>query len=280
MLLRELEILKKLDHPNVIKFYEIYQDAMYFYICQEYCSGGELLNRITKQKFFHEREAASIILKLLSAVNHMHKNNVVHRDLKPENVLFESNDPNAELKIIDFGLSNKFELDETLTTMVGTPMYVSPQVLQGKYTQACDCWSLGVILYILLCGYPPFYGKTKAEIFEKIEKMDPDMNATEWNRVSINAKDLIRHLLQKDDKKRFTCEQAMEHVWFNILRNDKIPGSVFAIPDDKVDPRIINMLKHYKTASKLKQEAIHVIINQMSETEIGELREAFRKIDK
>ena len=129
MLLRELEILKKLDHPNVIKFYEIYQDAMYFYICQEYCSGGELLNRITKQKFFHEREAASIILKLLSAVNHMHKNNVVHRDLKPENVLFESNDPNAELKIIDFGLSNKFELDETLTTMVGTPMYVSPQVL-------------------------------------------------------------------------------------------------------------------------------------------------------
>ena len=102
---------------------------MFFYICQEYCSGGELLGRITKQKYFREKEAAQIMYKLLLAVNHMHKNGIVHRDLKPENVLFESNDPKAELKIIDFGLSNKFNADESLTTMVGTPMYVSPQVL-------------------------------------------------------------------------------------------------------------------------------------------------------
>lgn len=124
----------------------------------------------------------------------MHIKGIVHRDLKPENILFDSNEENCEIKIIDFGLSNKFDpnMQENLSTMVGTPMYVSPQVLKGKYTQACDVWSLGVIMYILLCGYPPFYGKNKGEIFDKIENEDVKMTGPEWDRVSETAKDLIR----------------------------------------------------------------------------------------
>lgn len=108
MMLRELEIMKTLDHPNIIKFYEVYQDKDFFYICMEYCSGGELLDSITKKKYLKEREAASIMKKVISAVNHMHKKGIVHRDLKPENILFSTNDKEREIKIIDFGLSNKF----------------------------------------------------------------------------------------------------------------------------------------------------------------------------
>jgi calcium-dependent protein kinase len=130
MLLREMEILLTLDHPNVIKFYEIYEDERYFYIVQEYCAGGELLQRVIRQKHLSEVDTARIIKKVMHAVNHMHFKGVVHRDLKPENILFATHYPDSELKIIDFGLSNKFSKDEksTLKTMVGTPLYVSPQV--------------------------------------------------------------------------------------------------------------------------------------------------------
>jgi len=107
MLLRELDVLKTLDHPNIIKFYEVYQDPMWFYFCMEYCSGGELLERITKKRFFKEREAVKIMYKLTSAIIHMHAKGIVHRDLKPENVLFLTNDADSELKIVDFGLSTK-----------------------------------------------------------------------------------------------------------------------------------------------------------------------------
>lgn len=129
VLLRELEILRSLDHPNIIKFYEVYQDEMFFYICMEYCSGGELLDRITKKNNFKEHEAALITDKIFSAINHMHARGVVHRDIKPENVLFSNKSSDSEVKIVDFGLSVKCSGVHNLSTLVGTPLYVSPNVL-------------------------------------------------------------------------------------------------------------------------------------------------------
>jgi calcium-dependent protein kinase len=133
------------------------------YLIMEYCNGGELFEKITKNhdKPFSEKDCANIMEKLFSAISHCHSNNIAHRDLKPENIMYASNDPDSEIKLIDFGLSKKAKSKKTsLETIVGTPYYVAPEVLEGKYGFECDMWSLGVLMYILLSGYLPFPGKT------------------------------------------------------------------------------------------------------------------------
>jgi len=134
-----------------VKFYESYQDERFFHIVMEYCSGGELLERICKTGYLDECTAAKIMWKLFSAIHYLHEQGISHRDLKPENFLFENNSPDAEIKIIDFGLSKSF-LDNTMRTVVGTALYVAPEVLKGKYDNRCDNWSLGIITYVLLSG--------------------------------------------------------------------------------------------------------------------------------
>lgn len=136
----------------------------------EYCSGGELLDIITKARHFKENDAALVMDKIFSAINHIHSKGIVHRDIKPENVLFLSKHADSEIKIVDFGLSVKCDEGKGLSNVVGTPLYVSPDVLRGRYNESSDNWSAGVLLYVLLVGYPPFFGKTKHEIFQKIEK--------------------------------------------------------------------------------------------------------------
>lgn len=169
----ELQILKTLDHPNIIKFYETYVDYRYVHIVMELCTGGELFDRIVEAQKFNEAKAATLFNKILSAVKHLHDHGICHRDLKPENFLFLDKSEDAEIKIIDFGLSKKFDHAEMMSemkTIVGTPFYVAPEVLSGNYNKQCDVWSLGIILYILLCGYPPFDGDNNKEIFRAIMK--------------------------------------------------------------------------------------------------------------
>ena len=158
MLQRELEILKEVDHPNIIKLYEIYEDQEYLHMVMEYCSGGELFDKVIQKVHFSEKEAASIMYKLFNAINHLHSVHISHRDLKPENCLFDSHSEDAEIKIIDFGLSTKFGEDEesSMHTLVGTPYFVAPEVLLKNYGPQCDIWSLGVIMFTLLVGHPPF----------------------------------------------------------------------------------------------------------------------------
>jgi len=172
----------------------------------EYCSGGELLEHITRQKRFTEDEAARIMKKIFSVINHMHSKGIVHRDLKLENILFLDKSPDSEIKLIDFGLSKKCEDNSSLFTMVGTPLYVSPEILMGRYDKTCDDWSTGVIMYILLVGYPPFYGTTRAEIFQKIDRAEFSFSGKEWADISEDAKDLLRKILVADRKKRLTVD--------------------------------------------------------------------------
>lgn len=151
MLESEINILKELDHPNIVRFYETYIDYKYIHIVMQLCTGGELFDRIVKLEKFSEKDAADLMKKILSAVQHLHEHSICHRDLKPENFLFKNNKENAEIKIIDFGLSKKFsKLETDMTTIVGTPFYVAPEVLSGNYDTQCDLWSCGVILYVLL----------------------------------------------------------------------------------------------------------------------------------
>ena len=176
---QEIEILQQLDHPHVLKLYEYFEDSRNVYLVTEICRGGELFDRIIEAEFFSEKVASRIFKQILQSLNYCHSQGIAHRDLKPENFLFESKDADADLKIIDFGLSkvirnpqflesvggqkNVKELDR-MNTRAGTPNYISPEVLAGNYGVECDMWSAGCILYILLCGYPPFYGDDDQEI--------------------------------------------------------------------------------------------------------------------
>eukprot|EP00829_Urostomides_striatus_P004140 TRINITY_DN14472_c0_g2_i1.p1 TRINITY_DN14472_c0_g2~~TRINITY_DN14472_c0_g2_i1.p1 ORF type:complete len:182 (+),score=24.71 TRINITY_DN14472_c0_g2_i1:39-548(+) len=144
----EINILKILDHPNIVRLFEVFQDSKRFYLVTELCTGGELFDKLGQQKAYTEKEAACIMKQLLSAVVYCHSKKVVHRDLKPENLLMESATKNARLKVIDFGTSQMFDTNKKMTTKIGTPLYIAPEVLQKSYTEKCDIWSCGVILYL------------------------------------------------------------------------------------------------------------------------------------
>merc|ERR1719281_91279 len=184
-----------------------------------------------------------------------------------------NNDPIEKnlLKIIDFGLSCKFSADQVLTTKAGTPYYVAPQVLAGKYDQSADLWSCGVIMYVILCGYPPFYGETDADVLTKVRLGNFTFNAADWKNVSEDAKNLIRMLLKMNPRDRYTAEQALNHVW---VRNKAPKASA-----KNLQASLVDNLKGFRSQNKLKKAALHVIASQLGESQIKSLRETFMALD-
>ncbi|EER11618.1 Calcium-dependent protein kinase, putative [Perkinsus marinus ATCC 50983] len=271
---QEIAIMKMLDHPNIIKLFETFEDHRNIYLIMELCTGGELFDRIIEVGHFTEVQAAIIMQQILRAIYYMHENHIMHRDLKPENFLFSTKEPLEKscLKIIDFGLSTKFGKDDIMTTKAGTPYYVAPQVLAGKYDESCDLWSCGVIMYILLCGYPPFYGETDADVLTKVRLGNYTFNASDWKGISEDAKDLIRKLLKINPRDRYTAEQALNHLW---VRN-KAPKAKGA----PLEGAQIENLKSFRSQNKLKKAALHVIAQQLPDEEIEQLKQIFISIDK
>jgi calcium-dependent protein kinase len=208
VLKREIEILKEVKHPNIIELFEVYEDERYLHLITELCTGGELFDRIiaktqSAEGHFSEHDAAVLIRDILDAIAYCHAKFIVHRDLKPENFLFSTEDEGAPVKIIDFGLSRHDDGNMgVMQTKVGTPYYVAPEVLRREYTNACDIWSIGVIAYILLCGYPPFYGDSDTQIFDSVRVGKFDFPSPEWDEISQSAKDFVTELLNKDQAKR------------------------------------------------------------------------------
>ncbi|XP_046357232.1 calcium/calmodulin-dependent protein kinase type IV-like [Haliotis rufescens] len=210
----EIGILLKLSHPNIIRLKEIYETRTDITLVLELVTGGELFDRIVSRGFYSEKDAAKAVRDMLTAVDYLHENGVVHRDLKPENMLYENLAPESKLKIADFGLSKIIGPEVTMTTVCGTPGYCAPEVLLGrKYTQAIDMWSVGVITYILLCGYEPFSADTDRQMYKRIIKADYKFDCPWWDEVSENAKDLVRKMLHLDPKKRVTAAEALKHPW-------------------------------------------------------------------
>ncbi|CAB4261780.1 unnamed protein product [Prunus armeniaca] len=210
-LLTEPKILKLLaSHPNVINLHDLYEDDDHLHMVLDLCDAPDLYRRVTLG-VFSEPEAASVMAQLMLAVAHCHRLGVAHRDIKPDNILFDGRD---RLRLADFGSAETFGDGETMSGLVGTPYYVAPELVAGReYGEKVDVWSSGVVLYIMLAGFPPFYGDTAAEIFEAVLRANLRFPSRVFNGVSASVKDLLRRMLCKDVSRRFSAEQVLRHPW-------------------------------------------------------------------
>jgi len=216
LLTREIDIMKKVNHENVLSLKEIYETENQLSLVMELVTGGELFFKIVERGSYSEKDASSIVRQIVNGVKYLHSLGIAHRDLKPENLLCSGED-NMVIKIADFGLSKIFAGGQQLVTSCGTPDYAAPEVLTGEssYEKSVDLWSVGVITYVLLCGFPPFFAKTQPALFEKIIKAEYSFPDPEWTYISDIAKDFIRKLLVLDPKKRLTAEEALEHPFLS-----------------------------------------------------------------
>ena len=220
--MKEIAILRTLDHMNILKIYEFYQDEKCFYLINEYCSKGDLFEKIQSGRL-NEYSVCYIIKQILCAIEYCHDNNIIHRDLKLESILIESienitiNDEEVELlniKISDFSSARSFRKNKKLSKKVGTPYYIAPEVLNRKYNEKCDIWSIGVIMFMLLTGKPPFWGDNDKEIIQMVKEGKMDFRKNEWNDISNEAVDLINNMLKYDFKKRYSAYECLRHIWF------------------------------------------------------------------
>ncbi|XP_049384069.1 CDPK-related protein kinase-like [Solanum stenotomum] len=268
---REVKILRALTgHENLVKFYDAYEDHENVYIVMELCEGGELLDRILlRGGKYTEDDARAVLTQILKVVAFCHLQGVVHRDLKPENFLFMSKDENAQLKAIDFGLSDFVKPDERLNDIVGSAYYVAPEVLHRSYSTEADVWSIGVISYILLCGSRPFWARTESGIFRAVLKADPGFEEQPWPTLSSEAKDFVKRLLNKDPRKRMTAAQALGHPWIKNSHDVEVP----------LDILIFKLMKTYMRSSALRKAALRALSKTLTVDELVHLKEQFALLE-
>eukprot|EP01039_Chlorochromonas_danica_P003257 gene3257-3568_t len=216
-LMMEIQILSELDHPHIIKLFETFDEGSDFYIVTELVEGGELFDRIVSKAHYTEKEARDLIKIMLETMDYMHKAGVVHRDLKPENLLLCTETDDSDIKIADFGFAKRVKDLSPKETACGTPGYVAPEILRGdKYGTEVDVWSMGVICYVLLAGYPPFYDEDQKRLFKKIKEGRYHFHEDYWSNTSPEAIDMIKMMLCVDQSKRWTAEQLLKHPWITM----------------------------------------------------------------
>lgn len=273
----EVDILSRLDHPHILKLYELYEDANKYYVVSELLTGGELFDYVIKMGHLSEVSAAKIMFQVLSAVVYCHSNGVVHRDLKPENLVLESS-PDASrdlcIKLIDFGTSSLFAPSQRLHMKIGTPYYIAPEVLSMDYNEKCDVWSCGVILYVLLSGRSPFPGRSNEEILRKVKRGEFSFAHQEFDRVSLEAKAFIRSLLTMSVPDRPSAQAALASNWISKYKEaGKEHSPALALES-------LDQLRHFRADEKLKQAALTFIMGQlMSQEQTRQLREEFQALD-
>jgi serine/threonine protein kinase len=220
-LVDEINILNELQNKHIIRLYDVFDEKAYWYLITELMTGGELFDRIVSKAFYNEKEARDVCKILFEAIGFCHSKSVCHRDLKPENLLLRTISNDSDIKIADFGFAKKVLTPNSLTTQCGTPGYVAPEILEGvSYDIQSDMWSLGVIIYIILGGYPPFIEQNQRELFRKIRRGQYEFHEEYWGSVSPDAKDMIKCLLTVQPAQRMTANQALQHKW--MLQEDSI----------------------------------------------------------
>ena len=278
--LQEIEILITLEHPNIIKIYEYYEDEINYYLITEYISGGELFDYIERDTAFTESKAKKIIKQILQALNYLHFNNLVHRDIKSENILVEysyTEHDDVNIKIIDFGTCNYVSQDQNLTMKVGSPYYIAPEILKGNYNNKCDIWSTGVILYIMLMGFPPFSGSNYDEMYQNIQKATINTTLAQWQLLSENSKDLITKMLNKDINARLTAQECLNHPWFSEL---DIQHDDNNNPSNNLMNNVLNNIVSFNAKEKLQQSTIAYIVHFLYYSEdLNQLKNAFKDLD-
>ena len=245
----------------------------------EFLTGGELFEAITSVGSFNELLAAKIMKQLLNAVYYLHTQRIVHRDLKPENIMLTNppKDDVFEIKLIDFGAATNFTPGKKISKFIGTAYYIAPEVLKENYDEKCDVWSCGVILYILLCGYPPFNGNTNLDIYHNIRTKNPSFNGEEWEEISKEAIDLIKNMLNKNPIKRFSAKSCLNHKWFKILEDSE--KNKFKNYHN-IQKNAITHMAQFVQENRFKKAVLQFISSQFDiKKEENDLKEIFKSLD-
>ena len=313
---KEVAAMRRLDHPNIVRLFETFEEPETgsIHMVLELCLGGELVQRMMdhEKEGMPEFEAARLVSKMLSALRHCHEHDVVHRDVKLDNFVYEGTAEDAELKLIDFGLSHLCQRggggSEAMSGRVGTLSYMAPEVLQRlPYTAACDMWSLGVVTFILLSGRRPFHSRDRAEKIERILHTEPNYDHPAWSHVSAEGVDFVQRLLAKRPAERMTAVEAMSHDWITItkahsgpeandpslairkhavvLRSMQVfssgshpaPGTRHPAPHPA--PVTLRSMQAFSSASQMEKVALELLAFATPSTEVDEMRRVFMAID-
>jgi calcium-dependent protein kinase len=244
--LNEIKILKTLDHPNIPRIYEFFEDESNFYLVLELCEGGDLFDRITELEIFTEEQASEIMSQILSGIHYLHSKKIIHRDIKPENILFQHRN-SFSLKIIDFDTATFFPQNYH-RGINGTALYMAPEIIKGRHNEMCDLWSCGIILYTLLTGHSPYDG-TDEEIFKILKKVSINIDE-DCPNISDEGKDILKSLLEINPDKRITAKNACMHPWIKNYTQNVSTQDI---------SKVILRMKSFRRPTKLK-EAIHTFI--------------------
>ena len=251
--------MKKLDHPCILKILDFHSTPNKYYLVTDYCKEGELFDEIKVKDRFTEREASYILYQVLLAIRYCHKMRIVHRDIKPENILIVGRESSGLLKVklIDFGTAKIFNEFSKNKALVGSSYYIAPEVIRGKYDEACDLWSIGVIMYIMLVGTPPFNGDEDDDILRAVSIGKYETSYPQYQSLSPEAKDLITKLLKFNPTERITAEDALKHPWFNtedIKRIDYL--------DDNTIRQMLSNMEKYKSDNIIKCAVLAYLVHQ------------------
>jgi calcium-dependent protein kinase len=271
---REVAIMSSVDHPNIVKLVETFQDSRNTYLVVELCRGGELLSRMVAYGgSLSEQHASMVLQQIFRGTLYLHQCSIAHRDLKPENLLFASDAPvhGNTVKIIDFGFARTCTEGQVLTTKVGTPIFVAPEVLTGRgYGKQCDNWSIGIIAHVLLCGYPPFRGSSDQSVLRKVARGRFDFLPKHWARVSSNARALVSRLLSIDPQRRPTASLALGDDWLKYEADAE--GAIISCG-------LVENLRRFKSRDVFSKAVLHTVAGLLDDAEVCPLRGAFLALD-
>ncbi|OMJ90441.1 hypothetical protein SteCoe_7137 [Stentor coeruleus] len=271
--IKEAELLREADHPNIIKVLDIYKDPTNAYIVTEHCKGGELLERIKSEGTLSENKVACFMQQIISSIVYLHSKKIIHRDLRLENIMFLSKEQDSCLKLVEFGSCKHFEKNVRVLERIGNPYFMSPEVIVGNFDSKCDVWSLGIMMYVLLSGSPPFVGSTENEIMQSVLTTELQFEGKKWRKISEEAKNLIRSMLNRNPKERPTAKQILNNTWIKQRADDNVADNI-------IISSTLSNLNQFDTQSKLQRATLAFIVSQvMSSDDMGNLRNVFKEID-
>eukprot|EP00405_Crypthecodinium_cohnii_P051011 CAMPEP_0206600542 /NCGR_PEP_ID=MMETSP0325_2-20121206/45888_1 /ASSEMBLY_ACC=CAM_ASM_000347 /TAXON_ID=2866 /ORGANISM="Crypthecodinium cohnii, Strain Seligo" /LENGTH=607 /DNA_ID=CAMNT_0054111927 /DNA_START=8 /DNA_END=1828 /DNA_ORIENTATION=+ len=271
---REVEIMKDLDHPNICKLLETYEQGRFMFFVMEFCGGGELFDRIADRGMIEEDKTADIIKQAATALNYAHSKGIAHRDMKPENIVFCTKDiHDNHIKVIDWGLGFYFGGMGRMRSKVGSLTYAAPEVLEARdyegYTSACDLWSLGVVTYVMLCGKPPFWGNFQEQLRRMKKETFPMHDAT-WQAISSNAKEFIKALLKNDPRQRMSLENVLSHPWLHG------PAQVI---DPEVSRQVLSNMRQFSSTSQFFSLCVASVARQLDHRSLRDVHRVFSEMD-